>query len=512
MSKNKLTIDLDSLVAKSYETKHKNDTSKVRTTKGKVETENLIQNTKSSLKLKPRYTHNDSFSTTTNTKITSSFKEFPWFIKLFSFLLFIALMIIIPIYTIKGTNLIAGLLKDFNIDISGHSVVALIAAEPKLKTDGYGRTNILLVGIDSRRKNLKDSRGGLQNTDTIILASYDHNKHALYLISFPRDTWVKYPNTYYYNKINAVYAYGERINPGHGLDYLKSLIEKLSGLKIQYYAMVNFDGFKKIIDKLGGVDVYVERSFVDYSYPKGHGYMTVKFNKGWNHFSGERALQYARSRKAAGPEGSDFARARRQQKIIQAVIDKFKKKGISDPKFVYNILKVISNNIILSRITPLDVQAGLELLKKGKPKMYSLVLEPSIGNYSLIGRGNTTLYTLVPKAGIDNWTFVKRFIRDWMCAPEMVTKNPTIYVYNANDPNYYADYRTITRRYFYYKIVPGGYWGKTFTGKVITSPNNKFTNAAKCISSNTFLKYKEFSDDNIPKKIKGKDLVIILGK
>ncbi len=433
-------------------------------------------------------------------------KEFGWFLKLIFSVFAVGLLLAIPLGLIKVGALATRFFEAFNIKITPHSVGVLVSAEARLKTDGHGRTNVLLVGIDSRGK----IGQGLKNTDTIILASYDHKTHRLFLISFPRDLWVKFPGTYYHNKINAVYAYGERLKPGHGLEYLKGLIEQLSGLKIQYYAMINFKGFKTIIDRLGGIDVYVERSFVDYMYPKGLGYMTVRFSKGWNHFNGERALQYARSRKAAGPEGSDFARARRQQKVIQAVIDKFKKTGIQDPKKVYEILKVVKDNIILSQVTPLDIKAGLSILKKGKPKMYSLVLEPKVANYSLIGRGQSHLYILVPKAGTDNWSQVHRFLQDWLNMPELINTNPSIPIYNGYDPVYYADYAKIRSRFFYLRFYPGGTVGKR-TGKYVFGV--KFKSEADLeyfAKASKILKYKKL--EKVDSKFSNKEVVIVLGR
>ncbi len=101
----------------------------------------------------------------------------------------------------------------------------------------------------------------------------------------------------------------------------RQTVETLSGLNIPYFAVLDFAGFKEAIDQVGGVDVVVDRTFTDYAYPAdvGDGYLPpITFTAGPQHMDGTTALEFARSRHAAGPEGSDFARSQRQQKIITA--------------------------------------------------------------------------------------------------------------------------------------------------------------------------------------------------
>ena len=104
-------------------------------------------------------------------------------------------------------------------------------------------------------------------------------------------------------------------------------MQNLTGLQVPYFAVMDFSGFEKAIDQVGGVDVTVDRTFTDYQYPdSGTGYLPPQtFTAGPQHMDGARALIFARSRHAAGVEGSDFARSQRQQKIIDA----FKQKVLS---------------------------------------------------------------------------------------------------------------------------------------------------------------------------------------
>ena len=98
-------------------------------------------------------------------------------------------------------------------------------------------------------------------------------------------------------------------------------LTKITGLTIPYYVLLDFQGFEDIINTLGGVDINVAKPLTDTTYPdRQRGIMTFKVNSGMNHFSGETALMYARSRHST----SDFDRSLRQQQIVQAVIAKVK--------------------------------------------------------------------------------------------------------------------------------------------------------------------------------------------
>lgn len=197
------------------------------------------------------------------------------------------------------------------------SVIGNAATSGLKETDG--RTNVLVLGSDQR------SKGSIVNsvlTDTILVASIGHVEGNVTLISLPRDLWVKSPQGYH-SKINAIYANG-------GGDELSAVVEEVLGIPIHYYAVVNFDIFKDSIDILGGVDVNVDKAFIDYYYPiegkenapEEERYEVVKFDAGHQTMNGETALKYVRSRKGDNDEGTDFARSRRQQKVIMAIKDK----------------------------------------------------------------------------------------------------------------------------------------------------------------------------------------------
>lgn len=209
------------------------------------------------------------------------------------------------------------------------SVVSNVAKVQKvsLKQDD-GRTNILILGIDERTKG---TQTGSLLTDSIMVVSIRKSDSDVAVISIPRDLWVRTSKGGYY-KINEIYAtYGGK--EGNGIKELLFIVQEVLGIPIHYYAVINFTFFKEVIDILGGVDVNVENSFTDNFYPiegmedaqpESARYETVHFEKGIVKMDGETALKYVRSRHGDNGEGTDFARARRQQNLIKAIKDKVK--------------------------------------------------------------------------------------------------------------------------------------------------------------------------------------------
>lgn len=182
-----------------------------------------------------------------------------------------------------------------------------------------GRTNFLILGTDTRQTG---SATNTMLTDSIMILSMNKNNGDVALISIPRDLWI--PNYGY--KINAVYT----ISKGD-IEEVKDVVSSISGLEIHYYAIVNFQVFTDLIDNLGGIDVNVPNAFIDYKYPiegrenapENLRYETLNFKAGLQTMDGATALKYARSRHSANiEEAGDFARARRQQLVIESIKNK----------------------------------------------------------------------------------------------------------------------------------------------------------------------------------------------
>ncbi len=214
-------------------------------------------------------------------------------------------------------------------------------------------TNRPLVGVDQDRINVAlygiggDGHDGAQLTDTILVASIKPSTKQVAMLSIPRDTQVDIPG-YGPHKINEVNADGEQENPGSGGEAATKFLEGFLQQPIPYYVRVDFSGFSQVIDDIGGVDVYVEKPFTDDSFPTNdYKYRSISFKKGWEHMDGPRALDYARSRHGNNFEGSDFARAKRQQKIMLAVRDKLLSGDtLLHPGRIISILNALDTHVL----------------------------------------------------------------------------------------------------------------------------------------------------------------------
>lgn len=144
------------------------------------------------------------------------------------------------------------------------------------------------------------------HTDTIMVASVNEKEKKVSLFSIPRDLYVNG------RRINAYYTY-------YGVDQLARMVQSVTGLQMDKYAQVDLNGFIEVVDIVGGVDIVVEESIYDGSYPNSKGgYDPYQIEAGEHHLDGTEALKYARSRKST----SDFDRAARQQAIVDALSKK----------------------------------------------------------------------------------------------------------------------------------------------------------------------------------------------
>ncbi len=336
--------------------------------------------------------------------------------------------------------------------------------------------NLLLLGYGG------GNHEGTYLTDTIMIAHIDTAKKKVALISLPRDLWVQLPTKSgddFHTKINNVYEIGlfpdtypdVKISGNDkqaAADLVKSAVTQITGIPIDYYAAVDFAGFIKAIDQLGGVDINVEKTFDDYEYPiegkendlcgrddefkqiekylhqpnqptftpdqqnekdqffKDHPdlekfykditdtpneafpcrYEHLHFDKGPQHMDGETALKYSRSRHSA-QDGDDFGRAARQQRLIQAV--KNKVVSITFVPKIIPLMDQLKDNIK----TDLD----LSLIKKlsstaQKNENYTISsavpdLTQLQSSYSDVGQ-----FILIPTKGVDQWSDLQMWIKN----------------------------------------------------------------------------------------------------
>lgn len=229
-------------------------------------------------------------------------------------LVFLALLLLVAITRYsgfyRGSNLVVNFLQspEENLQFSNN------------------RTNVLFLGIGG------GEHEAAALTDTIIFASIDIKSGDTVMLSIPRDIWLDSLQA----KINTAYYYGRENGEEAGFLLAKQSVEEIVGQQIHYIFLIDFNGFVKAIDLVGGIDVYVDRAFDDYQYPIAGKenddcsgdpefacrYQHLHFDSGWQKMDGEKALQFVRSRHAQNEEGTDFARSLRQQKIIEGLKNK----------------------------------------------------------------------------------------------------------------------------------------------------------------------------------------------
>jgi LCP family protein required for cell wall assembly len=172
------------------------------------------------------------------------------------------------------------------------------------------RVNILIFGVGGEQHPSKD-----QLADAIMLISLKPSTGQVAVVSVPRDLWVRV-GAYGMHRINYAHAVGNQSGyPGAGPGLLTDTVSKIFNQPVHAFVRIDFLAFEKVIDTLGGIDVYCQRGFQDFLFKDG-------FSKGWQHLSGKRALAYARYRYINGPEGDNFARELRQQQVVNAVREK----------------------------------------------------------------------------------------------------------------------------------------------------------------------------------------------
>ena len=221
------------------------------------------------------------------------------------------------------------------------------------------RINILLLGIDQR-----EIETGPCRTDTMIVISIDPQNKSVSMLSIPRDLWVSIPDYNEHNRINAAHLFGDaRDYPGGGPALAKKTVQYFLGIPIHNYVRINFAGFEKIVDTIGGITINVEQAIHDDKYPDEHyGYMTVDIPAGVQKMNGATALQYARVRHGS----SDFYRARRQQQVLTAIKDKAMSLDIpltSIPQLVVALGNAMSTDLSLA-----DLEYLARLAREVRPE------------------------------------------------------------------------------------------------------------------------------------------------
>jgi LCP family protein required for cell wall assembly len=263
--------------------------------------------------------------------------------------------------------------------------------------DGKERLNILLIGADEQ--------GGGHNTDTLIVVSIDPVTKQVAMFSLPRDTVdVPIPDgparqvwgRDYSGKINSFFANNRKRSdlwPGNdrtrGYNALKSVLGELYDLDIKYFVEVNFEGFKQVVDAVGGVTINVQIPVSDDRFPSERGRLVrLYIPSGIQHMDGAEALKYARSRHSS----TDFDRGQRQQRVLLSLREQADPQHLIPrlPELVAALKKTVRTDIPLSQM---DELLGLASEVDTKD-IRSYVFAPPL--YARESSGDSRGYVIIP--------------------------------------------------------------------------------------------------------------------
>lgn len=279
--------------------------------------------------------------------------------------------------------------------------------------------NILLIGIGG------EGHPGGSLADTIMVASVDPKTKNISLLSLPRDLYVTIPGKGK-EKINAAHV-SSSTNKGDGPAKLKQVVSSTLGIPIHYFVRIDFDGFKKVVDALGGVKIDVKKAINDQRYPdaKQVGYDPFVISAGTHTMNGTTALKYVRSREST----SDFDRARRQQEVLVAIKDKaLSAQVLANPKKVTDIITILGKHIL----TDFSASEIDQLIALGRqftsPTVRQFVFDSSEKGLLLSSRNEAGSFILVPRAGANDFSELQTFSQAYVQSPRIAPEKPVIKV------------------------------------------------------------------------------------
>ncbi|MEK7639634.1 MAG: LCP family protein [Patescibacteria group bacterium] len=309
------------------------------------------------------------------------------------------------------------------------------AGDRQLKQDANHRTNILLAGYGG------PGHDGAYLADTIIFVSIDNTTNDIATLSLPRDLLVNLPGSGY-RKINNALAFGmSETNPHGGDSMLTNAVQEVTGQTVHYFAKIDFNGFKNAVDAVGGVEITVDTAFVDLEYPdNNYGYQTITFDAGKQKIDGAKALEFVRSRHGTNGEGSDFARSKRQQKLLFALREKALSLGtLTNPSKVSGLLDSLGNHVFTTFELWEVARLGTIMKELTPEKVVTRVLETTSDNLVVVGTGQDNAYVIQPRMGLGNWTEVHDLAANIFQLNIVQREAATIQVINATTKTGFAE-------------------------------------------------------------------------
>lgn len=329
----------------------------------------------------------------------------------------------------------------------------------KLKGEGDGRVNLLMLGKGG------PGHDGADLTDTVLVMSIDPVQKEASMLSMPRDFWVKTDGGQ--SKINAVYANakykvlnGKKTNDINaraeqaGLAAVESEVEEVLGIPVHYNVMVDFAAFEKAINTVGGIDINVKKEGVVYERlwnPTTRKPYILDVKQGQNHFNGERALFYARSRHTSAR--GDFDRAERQRLVVLALKDKVMSAGTyGNPVKVNQLINEFGSHVS-SNLTTGEVLRVYDIMKgidSSKINSVGLADPPNV----LVETGMVNGQSVVkPVAGTFDYSAIKNFVRNTLKDGYLKKEDASIAVFNGSSISGLAAKRADDLKSYGYNIT-----------------------------------------------------------
>lgn len=308
----------------------------------------------------------------------------------------------------------------------------------KLRGEGDGRVNVLLMGRAGEGGEAPDL------TDTMIVVSIDPINNEAGIVSIPRDLYVTVPdagsmkiNQVFYTGKNQILNSSPEINDDvkkrateNGYNLAKSTVEEVLGIPIHYRGMVDFTGFKKAIDTVGGLDVKVPKTVQEHMLIDGRPYY-LNVKKGEKHFEGHEALAYARSRYTS--EKGDFDRSERQRLMIVALKDKILSADtFTNPAKIAQLLDNFGSH----------VQTDFSLSDIARLKeIFQQIDSSKISSIDLVNPPNDYLTTtmlgglsvVLPKSGADDYEAIHSYIRNTLRDGYLKNENANVMILNGTN-------------------------------------------------------------------------------
>lgn len=261
-------------------------------------------------------------------------------------------------------------------------------------------TNFLLLGMSGK------PYAAPYLTDTIIVGQFKAHPSRVALTSIPRDLMVRVPGGNELVKINSLYSIGRTANPQNPVSLIQQKIEEISGLTIEYYAIIDVAGLEKIIDAFGGVEVELTKAINDPAYPgPNYSYEPFYLTAGLHHLNGHEAVRFARSRHSAR---GDFDRIERQQQLL----NKLKEKIFSRPLSLEESLALYQNlnDHLATNVGAKDIPSFLAtVFTMEGMTIKTHAFDNAAGGMLRSDKTSSGAYILLPRAGFEKYTEIQTF-------------------------------------------------------------------------------------------------------